>query len=834
MARIRICLLGTPLIEVDGRRVHVPRQKAVALVAYLAIREHPQSREHLAAFLWPDETESAARHNLRNAISALRQSLGEEALRIDGETVALGSDIWVDAYDFTERAGKVLDAGAGREADAATAREAGAEAAAGAARGTGPPVETGRAPGDAAWAAAPQAAAEVAALREISALYRGTFLAGLDVRDSLPFDDWSFATAERFRQVQVSVLTALADIYETRRDFGRATEVLRALLLMEPEDEDIHRRLMSAFAMAGNRRAARRQYQTCVSILQKEGEEVSAETRDLYAAIAAGRYPATAERAPGATTAPPAGTTAGRDVAAADSKAPPDDARHQDRRPEERGPTRRRRMIMTVGAAVLTVVVLGIAAVALLRGGARSDGRPSIAVLPLQHISGVDGQEWMRDGMVDTLIGELARIDGLRVISRTSIMRYRDTEEPVRAIARDLDVDYVLEGSMMVVDDRVRVTAQLIDAGTDGHLWSESYDRDLADVLDVHAELAGEIAEQVRVKLSPAEEARLARSHAVDPEAFQAYLMGRYVFDTEADSEGLKRSRAHFERAIEIDPDFALGWAGLAGYYWGAAQHGLMAPQAAAELANDAAGRAVELDPESAEAHTVLGHINFLLNWDWEASEAAFQAAIRAKPGYAEAHMWYASLLSTLGRYEEAVASIDRALALDPLSELVQVNRAARYCHARRYDDALTATRALQDLDPDFYMSHLVEGWVHAAVGDFDRAIPALERSYELSGHSDHDSLAHLAYVCARKGDEERSQEILGSMLTERADGRYVSPFFLATVYLGLGDRDQALELLEQARVEHDLNLVWNLPDPILDELRDEPRFRDLVHKLAI
>ncbi|HEU4507732.1 MAG TPA: winged helix-turn-helix domain-containing protein, partial [Pyrinomonadaceae bacterium] len=335
----------------------------------------------------------------------------------------------------------------------------------------------------------------------------------------------------------------------------------------------------------------------------------------------------------------------------------------------------------------------------------------SIMVLPLENLSGDPEQEYFADGMTDALIGDLAKIGGLHVISRTSSMHYKGTKKPLREIAKEISVDAVVEGTVQRSGDRVVIRAQLIHAATDRHLWVETYERPMRDVLDLQSEIAQAIARQVRIKMTPDEQARLTSRHPVRPKAFDEFLQGRFLYWNRRTGENLTTAISHFQNAIKEDPNFAQAYVGLADCYnaQGAVQVAAMPPVEARSLAEQAATKALELDPGLAEAYSALGSVN-LFNWNWTAAEQYFKRAIELNQNYANAHNFYANFLITRGRIDDAIAASNRARELDPFSLSISAQRGFLLENARRYSEAIEQLQAVIKMDPNHYQAYWILG----------------------------------------------------------------------------------------------------------------------------
>lgn len=481
----------------------------------------------------------------------------------------------------------------------------------------------------------------------------------------------------------------------------------------------------------------------------------------------------------------------------------------------------------TVGVAFLLVFVLVIGL--LLWLDSKTDATfDSIAVLPLDNLSGDPEQEYFADGMTEALIAELAQISALRVISRTSVMQYKEKKKPMSEIARELNVDAVVEGSVLHSGERVRVTAQLINARLDQHLWAKSYERDVRDVLVLQKEVARAVADEIKVKLTAQEEAKLSRGRSVNPKAHKAYLKGSYHLQKYTE-EGMKKAIEYFQQAIELDSEFAPAYAGLTDAY-SAMRSIYLPPHEVMPKAMAAAIKAVELDETLAEAHVAVGAVKLYYEFDWTGAEKAFKRAIKLNPNLARVHYLYASCLSVMQRHEEAIEEITRALELDPLSPLIQADAAWIYYLARQYEQAVEQGLKAIELEPNFWLAHTLLGLAYEKTGRFAQAIAALEKARQLDDSST--ILEMLAGAYAVAGQINKAKEVLNE-LTESSKHRYVCPYEVATVYAGLEEVEPALRWLEKAYNERADCLPWLAADPKLDPVRTHPHFQDLLNRLG-
>jgi len=459
----------------------------------------------------------------------------------------------------------------------------------------------------------------------------------------------------------------------------------------------------------------------------------------------------------------------------------------------------------------------------------------SLAVLPLENLSGDPEQEYFADGMTDDLITQLAKLSSIRVISRTSIMRLKGTRKPLREIARELNVDAVVEGTVTRSPERVRVTAQVVRANPEQHLWAESYDRPLGDVVLLQGELAKEISRAIRIQLTPREQTRLASARPVNPEAYEACLKGRYFWSKRTEAT-TKKAIEYFQLAIEKEPSYALAYAGLADSYaspaLAEALQESVPPTDAFPRAKAAASRALELDDTLGEAHASLATFKFLYDRDWTASEAEFKRALELNPNYANAHIWYAQSLVWMQRSEEAVAEARRARDIDPLSLVINANLGLILGAAHHYDLGIEQCRKTLDMDPNFALAHYRLGQIFIVRGMNKDAISELEKAIALSGGSPR-ATAELALAYAQMGNKKQALKLLED-LKQRSKQRYVSPFNLALIYGALGDKNHALEWLEKANEQRSPSLILLNYSPAFRSLRLEPRFIKLVRSAGL
>jgi serine/threonine protein kinase/Tfp pilus assembly protein PilF len=452
----------------------------------------------------------------------------------------------------------------------------------------------------------------------------------------------------------------------------------------------------------------------------------------------------------------------------------------------------------------------------------------SLAVLPLENLSRDPEQEYFADGMTDELTTELAHISALRVVSRTSAMRYKRTTKTLPQIARELQVDGVIEGSVLRSDGSVRINTQLVQADPDRELWAHSYQRELKDVLQLQGELAHDIAEQIKIKITPQEELRLAITRTVDPGSHEAYLRGLYHLN-KGTEENYRDARNDFEEAIALDPNYAPAYAGLADYFWATDE---LPPRTAMPWARENVLKALALDDGLADAHKALASIKFYGDWDWVAAENEFKRALALNPSYSEGHRMYSLYLSALGREEDAFAEIQTAQRLDPLSLATSVTAGWISYYARQYDRALQQCRGVLELDPNWSGAHECLGDVYTAKGNFPQAIAEAKHAATDYGH-DPMRLAGLGRIYALAGRESDARKILAE-LNQASKTKYIAPYFFAIIEGALGEKDQAFAWLEKGLNGRDPYLARLRVDVAMDPLRSDARFKLLLQRVGL
>jgi TolB-like protein/Tfp pilus assembly protein PilF len=495
-----------------------------------------------------------------------------------------------------------------------------------------------------------------------------------------------------------------------------------------------------------------------------------------------------------------------------------------------RRPRFRSRSLRTAGIALVVVVVAAVVAVLLLQP---RPAKPieSIAVLPLMDISPNPAGEYFTAGMTEALILNLSKIRGLRVTSRTSVMNFKDTSEPLTSIARKLGVDGVVEGSVLKMGDRVQITAQLVDASSDATLWGESFEADARDVLQLQRQVARAVARGIELELSPQEEVALAIAGPIDPDAHAAYLQGRFLWNQRS-RESVPKSIEFFEEALEKEPRFADAWTGLAEAYAILQSYSTVSALEAYPKVLECATRALEIDSTSAAAYNALADAAYVYELNWEESEKLRKKALELNPSYATAHQWYAEFLSAMGRHDEALSEIRLAQRLDPLSMILTVVEAGIMRVARRYDDSIEVL--LRAFERDSSFTPVLGGlrWSYYRIGDYDQTLEWQVRGMVVTGASDAEiDAVRSAYRNSGKAGLDR---VSLDQLLERAKTERVHPRHLAGAHARLGNKEEALYWLERSYEERGIVLLRPKINPDFDSMRDDPGFQALMNRLRL
>ena len=455
----------------------------------------------------------------------------------------------------------------------------------------------------------------------------------------------------------------------------------------------------------------------------------------------------------------------------------------------------------------------------------------ALAVLPLENLSADPEQDFFADGMTEELTTDLGKISALRVISRTSVIQFKGTRKPLSEIGRELGVDAVIEGTVTRSGNHVRITANLVQVSPERHLWAESYESDLGDILVLQGELAQAIAATIRVKLTPEEQTRLAGARPVDPEAYQAYLKGQY-FLAKFMPEDERKALAYFQKAVEKDPTFVLAYVGISSVYQILGNMEVVLPKVAYPQGNLAIAKALEIDPHSGEAHASQAWRLLYYDWDFAASQKEFKYALELNPNAASTHQGYANYFAALGKFPESVAEMKRALDLDPLS----LDKMSDFCrflfYARRYDDALTQCKAALEIDPNYVEALINTGDVYVAMGKDSEAHKLYAKVNTLTGENPA-TIAAMDRAFVKSGLRGEAQAWIELNKKQIEDGIF-SPIDAALLYLACGRKDEAFAWLEKAFDRRSFGMIFLAVNPLWDPLRSDPRFTDLLRRIGL
>jgi TolB-like protein/DNA-binding SARP family transcriptional activator/Tfp pilus assembly protein PilF len=775
---------------VSGRAVQ-PRR--LALLAILAL-EHPRvvSRDKLVAWLWPERETERARHLLRDSLYLLRNSLGDDALLSGGDELRLNPHRFrCDVWEFEEALGR-------GELEAATRA------------------------------------------------YGGPLLDGFHVSDAPELGHWLDTQRERLARAYAQTLERLAEKAGAESDPKVAVEWWRRLAALEPYDARLTRRLMEALDASGNRAGALQQARTHALLLEQEfGAEPDPEIRSLAERLRT----APADRAltasavsgksdTGAGASKPDGRQPGVPSAASALHTDRDlSARTAGATPAAPTPARRR----APGRAVALPAAAGVglagvlSALLLLPGGDAPDAaEPStsvstkaIAVLPCANLSGDPEQEYFSDGLTEELTGSLSQVHSLKVVARTSAFAFKGQNRDVREVGELLKVGTVLECSVRRAGERVRVTAQLINARDGFHLWTGTYDREGTDLIAIQSDLALKIAAALEAELTPMERARLARRATDNPAAHTLYQKGRFFWNQRTGS-GYARAIEYYEQAIEADSRYAEAYAGLATVYSMQGIFGIATPEEAAERTRDYALKALALDADVAEAHTVMGGYYQAHAWDSDAAEREHLRALELDPNYSTAHFWYGNFLTAMRRHDQAIAHKQKAVELDPLSPQLSWALGLSFLVARRYHEALEQFGNAIELDSSYTAAYTGMGDVYEAMGQLDEALRVNLRAAEIDGWPS----PGLARVLARSGRKEEARRILVNFQVQGARTGIYFPF-IATVFAALDDLDGAISWLERSYEQRHPALRF-IDGPGFAPLEGDPRYHDLRRRIGL
>jgi TolB-like protein/Tfp pilus assembly protein PilF len=483
-----------------------------------------------------------------------------------------------------------------------------------------------------------------------------------------------------------------------------------------------------------------------------------------------------------------------------------------------------------IGLASLLLAAIGFGYWFFANRSSNTKQIESIAVLPFVNESGNQDVEYLSDGMTETLISSLSQLPNLNVKARSSVFRYKGKDTNAQMIGKELNVQAILNGRVVQRGGNLILYLELVDANTGNQIWGGQYDRKQADLVSLQAEIARDVAQKLKTKLSGADEQRLAKNYTVNPEAYQLYLRGRYHFLKITRPE-TQKAVSYFQQAIEIDPNYALAYAGLADAYRGLAVAGEMSPAEFLPKAKAAAQKAIEIDNTLADAYAVLAFITFWHDWNWNEAENQFKRALELDPNNADAHSFYANLLSHMGRHAEALAEAKRARELDPLNLRINALEAQFLLHAGRTDEALARLQKTLELDPNFWLARLFIISTYIEKGMYGEAVAASRSARDV--YDSTRAVSFLGYALAKSGKPREARAELEGLLKLSAK-RWVSPYNVALIYNGLDERDQTLAWLERGIQQRDPRMTFLKAEPKWNNLRDDPRFQDLMQRVGL
>ncbi|MGH9839247.1 MAG: BTAD domain-containing putative transcriptional regulator [Blastocatellia bacterium] len=805
VSSLKIHLLGPFRISVGGSPVEESlwqRRKARTLVKLLALApRHRLHREQLIEHLFPElDPESAAR-NLNKTIHAVRRVLEPQLqsgadsrfivtqdhqvmLRAPGELwpgelwpgELWPSELWIDVEVFERQAAEAL-------------------------KGDDP-------------------ARYEAALQ----LYGGDLL-GED-----RYEEWTAVRRRQLQTLRQELLARLARLYQARGEYQLSIERLKELIACDEANEEAHRQLMRLFALTGSRHQALQQYRLCGEAVRREMDAApESATVALYEQIVAGQMPGKValRRSPAPADVPdveqPAldwmvGESLDEPRAEALTRAP-------DATVLPPPPARPRYRVRRLTLAVLGMALLALGGIGLFFLIGQNKTIDSLAVLPLVNESADPGLDYLAGGLTESLINRLSQLPGLHVMSASTVSRYKGGGIDPREVGRELGVRAVFSGRVLQQGDRLVIKTELIEVADGSQLWGEQYNQKLAGLLLMQEKMTQEISEKLRLRLSAVEQQRLAKRETESTDAYQAYLKGRYFWNKRT-GEGFKKGIAYFEQAIELDPAYALAYTGLADSYILMARFQFLAPREAFPKARAAAEKALAIDRTLAEAETSAALVKLLFEWDWAGAEKGFKRALALNPRDDNALHWYSHYLMMKGQMEEAARVGRQALDLDPLALTLQVHQARYFYYFRQYEQAAAECRKALEMNPAYSIAHLRLGKTYLQQARYEDAIAELDQARALDNQLE--TVAWLGYADAASGRRAEALRLLGELM-DLAGSRYVSPYSIAIVYTGLGEKDQALAWLDKACADRSEELIWLKLEPGLDRLRSDPRFASLL-----
>jgi TolB-like protein/DNA-binding SARP family transcriptional activator len=803
-------LFGGAMLEADGRPVSGPvtQRRRLALLALIAVPPgRSLARDKVIALLWPDRTAERGRHLLSESLYVIRKSLGEIAVITAGDELLLNLDVVgsdVGGFELAVEAGDIERA---------------------------------------------------------VALYSGPFLDGFYLGGTDEFERWAEAERARLNRSFQKALESLASARAAAGDLAGAVDAWHRLAEQDPYNSRVALGLIRALEADGDRAGAIQHARVHEVLLR---EEFSAEP-DPDIAVYVERLrkeplTGTISGAIGDAAAPDLQSprrddhpsepgevlaAAGHTAEGSGSHAARASARERGRRGPPATPRRQhgrlaRRVAIPAGLALL-LAIAGYSAIRSIRdhAGVGVDhpvGSPiaaerSVAVLPFTNLSGDTNNEYFADGLTEELILALARLQGVRVTARTSAFSFKGKDLDVREIGGRLGVRHVVEGSVRRAGSRLRISAQLVNVSDGYTVWSETYDRHLEDVFEVQDEISHAIVRALNIRLGRDETGPLVSPSTADLDAYTLYLQGR-VFWNLRTPEGLALGMQRFQQALERDPEFARAYAGIADSYTLLVGYGALSPKQGYPRAKEAAERALALDSTVAEAHASFGLVKLYYEWDWPGAGAHLERALQLSPGNATVRQWYGHYLACRGQMDAAISQMQRAVELDPLSPVLKTAEGTVLYYARRYEDAISILNRSLEVDPTLWVTRAQLAAVYLRQGLPGKAIAEAAEAGRLSGGRHPLPAALLGYSYGVSGRRAEALEVLAS-IQDQATRQYVSPVYVAAIYIGLDDRASAFEWLEKAAEERDDWMVYLRADPAFDPLRSDPRFFRLLARVG-
>lgn len=773
-------LLGGASLEGPGGPVSgsAAQRRRLGLLAFLAASpERGVSREKLVAYLWPEKSEERARHALSDSVYRLNAEVGGEGI------LATGTELRLNPAVISSDLQQFRDA-IGRES----------------------------------W-------------DQAVALYAGAFLDGFSLSGASEFERWVESERTVLGRQYAAAVETVANRATEANDLGAAITAWNRLAIHDPYNARYAIGLMKAMAANGNRIGALKHARIYGQFVEQEfGTQPDPQVTSLADRLRDEQSRSTPGAKPIIDQAPDATAVATKDQkqSSAVSEA---NAKGAHASPLASRSSSHQSGIYRVAATTLLVALLAIGWFAWdgREGSPSSSARPRIAVLPMTNLGQNEDNRYFADGVTEDILTHLARVPGLIVVSSTSLLPDSAAQRPITEIGAMLDVDYILRGSVRRENERVRITAQLLDARRGGHVWADSYDRRLQDIFAVQGEIATKVADALNAEIVSGVKERIARPPTDDLVAYNLYLRGRYLWHRRTQATLLESVR-YFSDAVARDSGFARAWAGLADAYSVLAFYDYLPPGTTYPKAKAAARRALELDPHLAEAHASLGYIALYYDWEWSAAEDAFKRAISINPSYTVGHQWYANHLVAMGRFDEAEREMIEAREVNPLSLIANGALGWVYFFARKYEAAVEQCNVALEMDADWDLCYLWRGQALVELGKYPEAITSLERAVELSGRSGI-SVAALAHAQATSGDTASARALLDELA---AASEYRPSYEIAKGYLALGERERALEWLERAFNERAHSMAFLRVDPQLKSLEGDARFERLVAKVGL